>query len=174
MKAKRKPTTPKRAGVAANRVTKSTKTAAVKRAKPSSRPRAKRKSTKSDVEAYFDTLKHELKPAMLALRDTIRGVDSRIDEEIKWSAPSFKLDDHFATFHLRGNMLLVVLHRGARSIAPPRRPPIPDPYRILEWRGTDRAIINFSSVGAAMSRLGAVRSVIVSWLESLRDPPTAT
>lgn len=108
---------------------------------------------------------------MLAVRDIVFGLDPRIREEIKWNAPSFRLDDHFATFHLRGNSALLVLHRGARGIAPRARPAIPDPSRLLEWRGTDRAIVTLAGESWLAAHRDDLRAVVAAWIALLAQGP---
>ena len=58
------------------------------------------------VEAFLATLEHPHKEGVKALRKAILGVDARIREEIKWNAPSFCIEDHFATFRLQPGSIL--------------------------------------------------------------------
>jgi hypothetical protein len=57
--------------------------------------------TKETVDGYMDRLDHPLKAEVQAVRDIIKGVDSRITEQVKWNAPSFSYKDYIATFNLR-------------------------------------------------------------------------
>lgn len=52
------------------------------------------------VSDFIAGLTHPHKAGIELLRAMILGLDARISEEIKWNAPSFKLNDHFATFKL--------------------------------------------------------------------------
>ncbi len=53
------------------------------------------------VDAYMERLDHPLKAEVQAVRDLIKGVDSRITEQVKWNAPSFSYMGYLATFNLR-------------------------------------------------------------------------
>lgn len=82
---------------------------------------ASRKATAA-VDALLEALQHPHKPGIEHLRRAILGVDSRIREEVKWNAPSFRLQDHFATFKLYpSSSIQVVLHTGAKPQKPPRK-----------------------------------------------------
>jgi hypothetical protein len=56
---------------------------------------------KVDVDAFVVASKHPLKREIDAIRAVIRGADTRIQEGIKWNAPSYSAGEDFATFHLR-------------------------------------------------------------------------
>lgn len=128
-------------------------------------------SADGTVESYLRDLKHPLKPTLVALRSLLRGVDPRIVEEIKWNSPSFKLDDHFATFNLRKNAALLVLHRGARTKPPATRLAIDDPSGILDWRGNDRAIVSIEDAASLAKKRAALRAILTQWI-ALLPPPT--
>ncbi len=77
---------------------------------------AKKKSESSSVEEFLVALQHPYKKGIEALRIAVLGIDTRIQEEVKWNAPSFYLDDHFATFRIHpGAMFQLILHRGAKT-----------------------------------------------------------
>lgn len=62
-----------------------------------------------EVDAYMGALEHPMAAQVERLRSAILGVDARINESIKWNAPSFYIDDHFATFNLHYPDLLNLL-----------------------------------------------------------------
>ncbi|RBP65110.1 hypothetical protein DFO66_105216 [Brevibacterium sanguinis] len=61
-------------------------------------------------------------------------VDARARGEIKWSAPSYRITDHFATtgFDPRGSSVRLVLHRGVQPHPDMPRPDIDDPDGLLD------------------------------------------
>ena len=79
------------------------------------------------VDAYMERLDHPRKAEVQAVRDLIKGVDSRITEQVKWNAPSFSYKGYLATFNLRPtHHVHLVWHNGAilqDPAAPPPRPP---------------------------------------------------
>ena len=131
-------------------------------AKPSSR----REPAGESVEAFLAALEHPHRPALLALREIIRGVDPAIGEALKWNAPSFHTTEHFATFQLRHrDGAQVVLHLGAR----PRpdaavRAGVADPAGLLVWRGADRATATFADLADVAAKRDAFAAVVRRWI----------
>lgn len=108
--------------------------------------------------------------ALRAIRASILAADARIEEGIKWNAPSYHLaGDHFATFNLRSrDAIQLILHLGAR----PRpdaavREAIGEPDLPLVWRSADRAILAVRSVAEAKTFDKPLRIVIGKWLGHL-------
>jgi hypothetical protein len=80
------------------------------------------KATDTSVDAFLAALEHPHKKGVQALRQAILGVDPRIREEVKWNAPSFCLENHFATFRLHpGSIFQLILHTGAKAKGHPKR-----------------------------------------------------
>lgn len=137
---------------------------------PRTSPTAKSRSGSSigaaSVEAFLAALEHPHRPALLALREVIRGVDPAIDESIKWNAPSFHTSEHFATFQLRHRSgVQVVLHLGARPQPDtPLRQQISDPTGLLEWRGADRATVTFADLGDVAAKRAAFAALVREWI----------
>lgn len=102
------------------------------------------------------------------LRHAILGLDPRISEEVKWNAPSFRLDDHFATFCLHPpKHIQLVLHSGGRGGDPPQAFAIDDPHGLLEWRAPDRAVLTLASDQALATHEDAVLAIIRQWIAQL-------
>lgn len=84
----------------------------------------------SEVDVFMKQLDHPFKADIDRLRVAMRGVDPKITEEIKWNAPSFKIDEHFATFKLHPpKHIQIVLHTGAKPKAPQKSFSLEDPYK---------------------------------------------
>lgn len=63
------------------------------------------------VDAYMASLDHPMKAQVQALRKAILAVDSRITEQVKWNAPSFRTErDYIVTFNLSDPTLRLVFH----------------------------------------------------------------
>jgi hypothetical protein len=126
-----------------------------------------RASAPGDVDAFLAALEHPHRAEILALRQIILGADPRIEEGIKWNAPSFRTSEWFATFHLRAKAgVQVILHFGAkvrdRSAA---RAAIADPDGLLEWLGPDRASAKFRDLDDVQAKRPAFTAVIRQWIE---------
>ena len=64
------------------------------------------------VLLYMNSLKHPLKSEMEAVRNIIKKADARINERIKWNAPSYYYKDDMVTFNAwaKDNVHLVFHH----------------------------------------------------------------
>lgn len=121
--------------------------------------------TRTDTDAYLAASKQPLTDALADLCDVIRTVDPRIEESIKWNAPSFSIADHFATTGFSpSGALRLVLHTGAVKRATPLVLDITDAGLPLDWKGTDRAVLTFASAAEVHDRSDALRSVLRQWI----------
>lgn len=119
------------------------------------------------MKAFLDALEHPLKRELLTVRKAILAISPKVTEGIKWNAPSFRLKDDFATFHLRGPGLTLVLHSGARSKLK-LASVIDDPSEILEWRGADRALVTFANAAEVKKKLPALKRVLRAWVRQVQ------
>ncbi len=118
------------------------------------------------VAEYLETLKHPFKSSVSALRKMILSVDPRIEEEVKWNAPSFRIAEHFATFRLNpAPVCQLILHTGPKVRNRKARLPIEDAEGLLRWASPDRAVITFESAADAKKRAPAVKAILKSWIE---------
>jgi hypothetical protein len=130
--------------------------------KKATKPRA---PALEDVEAFLASLEHPFKPEILALRQIILGVDSRIAEGIKWNAPSFRTSEYFATFQLRAkNGVQMILHLGAKK-RDNGTVTIADPESLLEWLAKDRASVTFGNLKGLDAKRSAFAEVIRQWIK---------
>jgi len=121
-----------------------------------------------EVALFLDDLQHPLKQGVLLLRERILKLDTRIREEVKWNAPSFMLDDHFATFKLRPvTAIQLVLHTGAKVKAEPKPFTVEDPEQLLKWAAKDRCVLTLSSVEEAQLKVAAVERIVAQWIKQL-------
>lgn len=136
---------------------------------PAATSRLSRVADAPTPEAFVVALAHPQKPALLALREIIRGADPRVREAIKWNAPSFHTREHFATFHLRHRAgVLVVLHLGAKSRPDAgARERVADPAGLLTWRAPDRATVTFADLADVEAKRAAFTAVVRQWIALL-------
>src|SRR5690606_32385528 len=120
--------------------------------------------TTAAVDAFMGRLEHPLKDGIERLRAIIRDADPGIAEGVKWNAPSFRTRDYFATMHLRGKGVGVVLHRGATAKPATQRLAVDDACGLLEWLASDRAMVRFSDNADIENRRTAFQDLIRSWI----------
>ncbi len=125
------------------------------------------KSCKSEptVASFIATLEHPLKREIVALRQILLEVDPAISEEIKWSSPSFRTSEHFATMHLRAtDSLQLILHLGAKKRSVPMGA-IDDPDKLLKWLGPDRASVSFRGSEDLAANGSALTAIVRQWIK---------
>ncbi|TDK23749.1 DUF1801 domain-containing protein [Luteimonas aestuarii] len=127
---------------------------------------ATRADTSAAVDAFMASLDDPRKPQLQVLREAILAVDPAIAEGIKWNAPSFRTDEYFATFNLRGKAgLMLILHLGAKARdLPAGGLDIEDPQRLLTWLGNDRAQVVFADAKAVDARIPTLRAILRQWI----------
>lgn len=122
----------------------------------------------ADVEAFMQRLDHPFKADIDQLRKAIKGISPAIREEIKWNAPSFKTEDHFATFKLYPpKSIQLVLHTGAKPKKPPQVFRLQDPHKLLTWAAPDRCVLTLRSSDQAAEMRDVVVKMVKEWLGQL-------
>lgn len=120
------------------------------------------------IEQFMAALEHPRKAEIEELRAVLRRVDPRIGEAIKWNAPSYCIDDHFATFKLRpGDTVQIVFHTGARPKRPGRKFAVADPAGLLTWAAPDRCIATLPADGSKRSQHKAIAAIARQWIAQL-------
>ncbi len=123
----------------------------------------------ASVDDLMRDLDHPLKAEIAAVRDAIRTAHPRVAEGVKWNAPSFRVDDYFATINLRQrDAVLIVLHRGAKVKDDDAfAKAFPDPSKLLTWLSPDRAVIKLRDMDDLVAHREALAAVIYAWVERL-------
>ena len=120
----------------------------------------------AEVDAWLAKLDHPMKPVLRAIRKVILAADPSIREGIKWNAPSFRVEEWFATAGARRpDFVQVVFHVGAKvkdnatgGMA------IDDPGKLLEWHAKERASIKLASVKDVKSKEKALTAIVRQWI----------
>lgn len=125
--------------------------------------------TTSAVDAFMAVLEHPAKAAIVRLRAAMLASDGAITEGVKWNAPSFKVDEYFATMQLRLKVGVgLVLHFGAKvRHVGTARDVIHDPDGLLNWLARDRAMLEFRDVNAVEARAPALQAIVRQWIGHL-------
>jgi hypothetical protein len=117
----------------------------------------------------MQSLKHSLKAEMEAVLALIRAASPLISEGIKWNAPSFCVNEYFATINVRSNdAVQIVLHLGAKTRDDiTDRLAINDPKALLQWLSKDRASVKFHDMKEIHANGVAFQEIIRLWITFL-------
>jgi hypothetical protein len=109
-----------------------------------------------EVQAYFDKLDNPLKPLWLEIRDIILGADPKMEEEIKWGAPTFTFRGNLATFNPRAKKFVnLTFHTGAL---------IRDPEGVLEGDAKDARVFRVANSDELLDRWRGLETVVKNWI----------
>lgn len=121
------------------------------------------------VDAFMKTLRHPLNAVVQAVRKLIMSIQPGIREEVKWNAPSFCLQEFFATAGPHGrDFVRVVLHKGAEAKDnTTKAPKIADPQGILEWHAADRCSVKFHGLDDFNAKAASFKAIVKQWIKQL-------
>lgn len=120
------------------------------------------------VVEFMDNLEHPLKEEIEAVRKIILSADNRINEHIKWNAPSFQVENEDRiTFNLHGKgFFRLIFHCGAKKKDTIGQENLfNDTTGILEWVAGDRAIVKFTDINDVKAKEKKLTEVITKWIE---------
>jgi hypothetical protein len=118
------------------------------------------------VDDFMASLEHPLKAEIEAIRKIILDADTRIQESIKWNAPSFFITEHFATLKLwPPETVQIVFHRGAKIKDDGKQVVIDDPSNLLKWVTRDRCLATFLDIKDVEAKRTAINAIVKQWIE---------
>ncbi|SDT08108.1 DUF1801 domain-containing protein [Microterricola viridarii] len=128
--------------------------------------------TRAEVDRYLSELDHPQAGTLAELCAIVRAADPRVQETIKWNAPSFFIAEHFATTGLspRGQLRLV-LHTGAKKLSEPLVVTVAGADGLLEWKGTDRAVVIVRDAEQLEGIREALGGVLRQWIAQTQPAP---
>jgi len=66
------------------------------------------------VNDWFASYENPMKPVVMRVREIVLGADARMDECIKWQAPTFTFEGNLASFYPKSKQHASLLfHHGA-------------------------------------------------------------
>lgn len=110
-----------------------------------------------EVDAWFAKYDNPMKPVVMAMRDAILAADKRIDECIKWQAPTFTYEGNLASFFPRSKQhASLMFHQGSK---------IPGKFSRLEGSGVGRhmKIASLEELDEARDQL---TKIVRAWCDS--------
>ena len=125
-----------------------------------------RAAARSTVDELLAGLDHPRKAEIEIVRRLILGADARIREGVKWNAPSFFIEEHFATFKLMPKETVqVVFHTGAKVKPDAKAVQVDDPAGLLKWAAKDRCIVTLRDREDVETKQRALIMIIKQWIE---------
>ena len=108
------------------------------------------------VDAYMQELDNPLKDIWEQIRDIILGVDEKMEEDIKWGAPTFIYKGNLATFNPRAkNFVNLTFHTGAL---------IDDLEGVLEGDAKEARVMRVASSEDLQEKKSGLEMVVKKWI----------
>ena len=109
-----------------------------------------------DVDKLLEDKKHPLDAEIRRVREIILSTDDRVEEAVKWSAPTFMYKGNIASFFMNTKKLVsLMFHKGAL---------IDDSSGLLEGDGKEGRTARFYSLEDIEEKKVALEGVIKEWI----------
>jgi uncharacterized protein YdhG (YjbR/CyaY superfamily) len=108
-----------------------------------------------EVDAWFGKYDNPMKDVVQRVRAIVLGADARIEECIKWQAPTFTYRGNLASFYPKSKQhASLMFHVGAK---------IPGKHPRLEGSGGTSRVMKIGSVAEANAAKGDLERVVKAW-----------
>jgi hypothetical protein len=111
-----------------------------------------------DVDAWFASYDNPQKELVQAVRNVILDTDPRVEEAIKWKAPTFMFNGNIASFFPRSKKTVTLMfHTGAS---------LPNPDGLLEGDGETSRTARFTDAADLDAKREALQHLVRAWIET--------
>src|SRR5215471_13784138 len=113
-----------------------------------------------EVDELLRKKKNPLTAEIERVREIILETSDKIEETVKWSAPTFMYKGNIASFYMNSKQhVSLMFHTGAT---------IPGKHEILEGEGNVSRVVKFANMKDIEKKKKALQSVIKEWIK-LKD-----
>ena len=110
-----------------------------------------------EVDAWFATYDNPMKAVVQRVRAIILGADGRLEETIKWQAPTFMYKGNLASFFPKSkHQASLMFHTGAA---------IPGDFPHLAGDGEQARTMKFPDLDTAEARKDELEAILRAWIE---------
>jgi len=110
-----------------------------------------------NVDKLLEEKHHPLDVEIHRVREIILASDDRVEEAVKWSAPTFIYKGNIASFFMNTKKFVsLMFHKGAT---------INDPGGLLEGGGKEARTARFYGLEDIESKKADLEAVIIAWIE---------
>ena len=114
-----------------------------------------------DVDTWFEKYDNPQKALVAAVRDVILGADSRINESIKWQAPTFSYKGNLASFFPKSKKhVSLMFHKGAL---------IKGDFPSLEGDGKEARTMKIMDADDLAAKTPELESITIAWCDQMEN-----
>jgi hypothetical protein len=107
------------------------------------------------VDAWFERYDNPMKPVVQRIREIVLESDPRVDEAIKWQAPTFTYKGNLASFYPKSKEhASLMFHVGAK---------IPGSFPHLEGTGDTSRVLKIADLDDAERLRAELESIVRAW-----------
>ena len=110
-----------------------------------------------EVEVWLENYDNPMKPVVLKIREIILDADDRIDECIKWQAPTFTYKGNLASFFPKSKKhASLMFHTGAE---------IPGDHKLLEGDAKSGRTMKIATIEDAEKNQDDIAKIVKAWCD---------
>ena len=108
-----------------------------------------------EVDAWFERYDNPMKPVVQRVREIVLDADPRVDETIKWQAPTFTYKGNLASFYPKSKQhASLMFHLGAK---------IPGDHPRLDGSGDTSRVLKVASIEEAEAARPDLEQLVRDW-----------
>jgi hypothetical protein len=110
-----------------------------------------------EVDAWFEAYENPMKPVVQRIREVVLAADPRIDECIKWKAPTFTYRGNLASFYPKSKQhASLMFHQGAK---------IPGEHPRLEGTGDTSRVMKLADLEEVEAATPEIDAIVKAWCD---------
>lgn len=110
----------------------------------------------AEVDTWFEAYENPMKPVVQAVREVVLASDERVDECIKWKAPTFTYKGNIASFYPKSKKhASLMFHQGAK---------IPGAFPHLEGDGDTSRHMKFTDLDDVVAKTEELQAIVRAWI----------
>jgi len=112
---------------------------------------------RKEVDTWFSKYENPMKDVVEKVREIVLAADARIDECIKWQAPTFTFEGNLASFFPKSKKhASLMFHQGAQ---------IPGKHPLLQGTGGVSRMVKVGSVKEASAAKAQLAAIVRAWCD---------
>lgn len=120
----------------------------------------------SEVSDFLDSLNHPFRNEIEYLRNCILHANTKLTENVKWNGPNYcyENEDRITMKIQPSKQIQLIFHCGAKVKEQPKEKLIQGDYKILVWKGNDRAIATFKNIEEMETAQAELTNIVNEWI----------
>lgn len=124
----------------------------------------------TEVTKFLDGQNHPFRREIEYLRQCILNTANELTENIKWNGPNYSIDnkDRITIKIQPPKNVQLVFHCGAKVQELPKEKLIKEDFKLLDWKGNDRAVATFNNLQDIHIGEADLKKIITEWIKATK------